>query len=126
MPMPNLLDVQVRSFEKLIGQDIDPAEQWDFGLDRIFAEIFPITDANETLTLGKTIFLQKGNCAACHALSDAGSNGDIGPNLNEIKPSFERVVMTVTNGIGVMPAWEGILTKEEIEAVAYYIFNSTN
>ena len=51
MPMPNLLDVQVRSFEKLIGQDIDPAEQWDFGLDRIFAEIFPITDANETLTL---------------------------------------------------------------------------
>jgi mono/diheme cytochrome c family protein len=26
----------------------------------------------------------------------------------------------------VMPPWEGILTEEEIEAVAYYIFNSTN
>jgi len=24
-----------------------------------------------------------------------------------------------------MQSWEGILTKEEIEAVAYYIFNST-
>jgi len=25
-----------------------------------------------------------------------------------------------------MQAWEGILTDEEIEAVAYYVFNSTN
>jgi len=25
-----------------------------------------------------------------------------------------------------MQAWEGILTQEEIEAVAYYVFNSTN
>jgi mono/diheme cytochrome c family protein len=32
----------------------------------------------------------------------------------------------VTNGIGVMPPWGGILTPEEIEAVAYYVFNSTN
>jgi mono/diheme cytochrome c family protein len=32
-----------------------------------------------------------------------------------------RVVNTVTNGIGVMPAYEGQLTKEEIEAVAHYV-----
>jgi mono/diheme cytochrome c family protein len=32
----------------------------------------------------------------------------------------------VTNGIGVMQAWEGILTRQEIEAVAHYVFNSTN
>jgi len=25
-----------------------------------------------------------------------------------------------------MQSWEGILTDEEIEAVAYYVFNSTN
>ena len=30
------------------------------------------------------------------------------------------------NGIGVMPPWEGILTAEEIEAVAYYVFTTTN
>jgi hypothetical protein len=29
--------------------------------------------------------------------------------------------MAVTNGIGVMPAYEGILTPEEIEAVAKYV-----
>ena len=51
MPMPNLLDVQLRSFEKLVEQEVDPKEQWDFGLDRVFAEIFPISDINENFTL---------------------------------------------------------------------------
>ena len=76
--------------------------------------------ADEILDLGKNIFLEKGNCATCHTLSDAGSNGDIGPNLNVIKPDAGRVVMAVTNGIGVMPAYEGILTSEEIEACLLY------
>jgi DNA-directed RNA polymerase subunit beta len=49
--MPNLLDVQLRSFEKLVETDIDPVEQWDFGLDRVFGEIFPISDVNENYTL---------------------------------------------------------------------------
>jgi DNA-directed RNA polymerase subunit beta len=51
MPMPNLLDVQLRSFEKLVEQNPDPTEQWDFGLDRVFDEIFPISDVNENFTL---------------------------------------------------------------------------
>ena len=82
--------------------------------------------ANEILDLGKNIFLNKGNCATCHALNDAGSNADIGPNLNLIKPDIGRVVMAVTNGIGVMPAYEGILTSEEIEAVALYVSEKSN
>ncbi|MDP2956859.1 MAG: DNA-directed RNA polymerase subunit beta [Longimicrobiales bacterium] len=51
MPMPNLLDVQLRSFEKLVEPSLDPENQWDFGLDRVFAEIFPISDVNENFTL---------------------------------------------------------------------------
>ena len=51
MPMPNLLDVQLRSFEKLVESEVPPEEQWDFGLDRVFGEIFPITDVNENFTL---------------------------------------------------------------------------
>ena len=82
--------------------------------------------ADEILDLGKNIFLEKGNCAACHTLNDAGSKADIGPNLNLIKPDVGRVVMTVTNGIGVMPAYEGILTSEEIEAVALYVSEKSN
>ena len=51
MPMPNLLDVQLRSFEKLVEPHVNPDEQWDFGLDRVFAEIFPLSDVNENFTL---------------------------------------------------------------------------
>ncbi len=51
MPMPNLLDVQLRSFEQLVDPDINPDEQWDFGLDRVFSEIFPISDVNDYFTL---------------------------------------------------------------------------
>ncbi len=70
---------------------------------------------------GKAIFLEQGNCAACHTLLDAGSDGDIGPNLNEIRPDLMRVIVAVTNGIGVMPAYQGELSTEEIEAVAHYV-----
>ena len=71
--------------------------------------------------LGKTIFLEQGNCATCHTLADAKSNGEIGPNLNQIKPDITSVISAVTNGIGVMPPYEGILSTKEIEAVAHYV-----
>ena len=77
----------------------------NFLLLLIFITFSQNLDADEILDLGKNIFLEKGNCATCHALSDAGSNADIGPNLNLIKPDLGRVVMAVTNGIGVMPAY---------------------
>jgi len=48
--------------------------------------------------MGKNIFLEQGNCAACHTLADAKSNGEIGPNLNQIKPDKVRVINTVTKG----------------------------
>jgi len=51
MPMPNLLDVQLESFDKLVETGRDPENQWDFVLDRVFAEIFPISDVNENFTL---------------------------------------------------------------------------
>ena len=75
---------------------------------------------------GKQIFVGDGNCATCHTLQDANSNGNIGPNLNEIKPNFARVLSAVTNGIGVMPAYQWQLSDEEIEAVATYVVESTN
>ena len=71
--------------------------------------------------MGKNIFLEQGNCAVCHKLADAKSNGEIGPNLNQIKPDIIRVISAVTNGIGVMPPYEGTLLMQEIEAVAHYV-----
>ena len=81
--------------------------------------------SDELFELGKNVFLNKGVCSTCHTLADAGSNAYIGPNLNEIRPDKMRVISTVTNGIGVMPAYEDELTPEEIEAVAHYVSKST-
>ena len=78
------------------------------------------------MDLGRNVYNDKAQCGVCHMLQAAGSNGDIGPNLDLLKPSVDQIIYAVTNGIGVMQAWDGILTKEEIEAVAYYVFNSTD
>ena len=77
--------------------------------------------ADDNLSIGKDIFLNKAVCSSCHMLEDAGSNGMIGPNLDQIRPDKNRVMMTVKNGIGIMPAYEGELTLEEIEAVSIYV-----
>ena len=82
--------------------------------------------AEDLFNQGKIIFMGNGNCATCHTLKDANSYGNIGPNLNEIKPDIMRVISAVTNGIGVMPAYEGELSTEEIKAVATYVSQSVN
>ena len=82
--------------------------------------------ADDKMKLGMEVFNNKANCGTCHTLLEAGSSGNIGPNLDQLKPSLDRIVYTVTNGIGLMQAWEDILTYDEIEAVAYYVFNSTS
>ncbi len=93
----------------------------------IFTFIF-FTDvkSDEIYNLGKEIFLNSGNCAACHSLKDAGSVANVGPNLNEIRPEFGRIQMAVTNGIGVMPSMVGILSEDEIKAVSHYVSISAN
>ena len=78
------------------------------------------------MELGLKVYNNKAMCGTCHALQAAGSEGQIGPDLDLLKSQIPQIISAVTNGIGVMPPWEGILTYEEIEAVAYYVFNSTN
>ena len=82
--------------------------------------------ADDKMILGLEVYNNKAQCGICHTLKAASSSGDIGPNLDQLKLSMDRIIYSVTNGIGVMQAWEGILTPEEIEAVAYYVFNITN
>ena len=94
----------------------------------IFIKIFffQLVIADELFLKGKEIFLNAGNCATCHSLKDAGSNAMVGPNLNEIRPDIGRVKNAVLNGIGVMPAYQGILSSEEIDAVSHYVSESAN
>ena len=82
--------------------------------------------ADSKMELGLEVFNNKAQCGVCHTLQAAGSEGQIGINLDQLKPLMPQVIMAVTNGNGVMPAFEGMLSSEEIDAVAYYVFESTN
>jgi uncharacterized membrane protein (TIGR02234 family) len=69
---------------------------------------------------GKQIFTQ--SCGTCHTLADAGTNGTVGPNLDELKPDKNRVQTAIEKGgagTGAMPA--NIVTGQEAEAVAEYV-----
>jgi mono/diheme cytochrome c family protein len=72
---------------------------------------------------GKVVFTDTANpsCASCHTLADAGATGTVGPNLDELKPSFDRVKAQVENGGAIMPAFKGKLSDQEINDVAAYV-----
>ena len=73
----------------------------------------------EKPTDGKSIFTA--NCGSCHTLADAGTSGNVGPNLDGVKPTRQKVVTQVTNGGGAMPAFKDTLDQQQIQAVADYV-----
>ena len=94
------------------------------GLDASGAPIDPANPPEPTPdgggTDGKSIFASAG-CGGCHTLAAAGSSGNVGPNLDETKPTLELAVDRVTNGRGGMPAFEGQLSEEQIQVVSEFV-----
>jgi mono/diheme cytochrome c family protein len=78
--------------------------------------------------LGKRIFTERADppCAACHTLKAADSSGEIGPNLDELKPGRDRIRQAVKNGVGIMPAFADKLSDAEIEAVSAYVADAVH
>ena len=72
------------------------------------------------LAAGKKVFADAG-CGGCHTLADAGANGTVGPNLDQLKPDQARVAKQVENGGAVMPAFKDSLSQDQIQAVAAYV-----
>tara|TARA_B100001057_G_scaffold222732_1_gene223104 strand:+ start:2222 stop:2551 length:330 start_codon:yes stop_codon:yes gene_type:complete len=78
---------------------------------------------------GLEIFNETAGCAACHVLKAAGSEGNIGPNLDTVEGlNYDSVMDIVTHGLGVMPAFgeDEILTKDQIDIVSFYVSNSVS
>jgi cytochrome c6 len=75
------------------------------------------------MDLGRQVFtkIAEPQCGVCHALKDAGTTGELGAKLEEIKPDANRVMAAVREGVGVMPSYAGKLTDAQIQAVAYYV-----
>jgi mono/diheme cytochrome c family protein len=87
---------------------------------------------------GEQIFTAAG-CAACHTLSKAGANGNIGPNLDQLAAQAgnrtdaspeEYITESILNpdaftvqGFqpGVMPSYKGRLNEKQVQALVKYL-----
>ena len=86
-------------------------------------------DVPDSLEGGKELFVT--NCGSCHTLYKAGTDGVVGPNLDELlappsptppdpKTVEPRVTNAIENGVaGRMPA--GILSGAQAEEVARFV-----
>jgi cytochrome c6 len=74
---------------------------------------------------GKVVFTSVGGCGSCHTLADAGSKGNVGPVLDEAKPSLSLAVKRVTLGQGGMPSFKGQLTDKQIADVTAYVVKAS-
>jgi mono/diheme cytochrome c family protein len=81
-------------------------------------------DVPANLEQGKELFVT--NCGACHTLDKAGTDGVVGPNLDDLlgnaspEANKMRVLSAINNGInGRMP--RGILAGEDANTVAEFV-----
>jgi glucose/arabinose dehydrogenase/mono/diheme cytochrome c family protein len=79
------------------------------------------TTVSAALAPGLALFKQ--NCGQCHTLAEAGTDGQVGPDLDQLMPSDATVLHQVTYGGGIMPSFgtSGILSKSQIAAVAKFV-----
>jgi cytochrome c553 len=74
---------------------------------------------------GAKVFASAG-CGGCHTLSAAGSKGQIGPNLDELKPDASTVERQVKNGGNGMPPFGKRLSATQIAEVADFVSSSAH
>lgn len=96
-------------------------------IDAVVEHVLAISGQEHDAALaaeGATVYAD--NCAACHGDAGTGDRAQGAPNLTDAiwlyGGSREKVKETVTYArFGVMPAWAGRLTEDEIRAVAAYV-----
>jgi mono/diheme cytochrome c family protein len=69
---------------------------------------------------GQKLFASLG-CKSCHTLKAADARGQVGPNLDSLKPSEAAIAKQVTDGGGGMPAFKDQISGAEIQAIAKYV-----
>ena len=83
----------------------------------------PMLPPQGNAAAGARVFKSQG-CGGCHTLAAARAKGLVGPNLDESRPDFARVVDCVTTGPGDMPSFSSRLTPAQIRDVAAYVVAS--
>ena len=79
---------------------------------------------NANASAGTKVFAQAG-CGGCHTLAAANAHGQLGPNLDTLRPVYDQVRAQVRHGGGSMPAFAGKLTPQQIRDVAAFVASSS-
>ena len=76
--------------------------------------------SNASASAGAKVFGAAG-CGSCHTLAAGKAGGQVGPNLDEARPSYGTVLVMVTSGGGGMPSFKGQLSEQQIRDVAAFV-----
>ena len=70
----------------------------------LFLLVFPSSaSADYKMDLGLDVYNNKAQCGVCHTLKAVGSTGDIGPNLDQLRPTISRIISVVASNVIVEP-----------------------
>ena len=76
--------------------------------------------AADPMAAGRDLF-NTYSCSACHTLTDAGSTGSVGPDLDNPNLTHDAIVSRIEMGGGPMPSFAGQISEADIAKLADYI-----
>jgi DNA-directed RNA polymerase subunit beta len=131
--IPNLIDIQKRSFERFVQADVEPEKRENVGLQAVFNSVFPIRDFNETASLEFVSYtfeepkydviecLQRGMTYAAPIkvtirliVWDAAEKGET-PNIRDVKEQevyFGEIPVMTDNGTFIINGTERVIVSQ--------------
>src|SRR5438067_11995476 len=131
--IPNLIDIQKRSYDEFLQADAAPEARKDLGLQGVFKSVFPIKDFNETASLefvGYSLGIPKYDVEECHQRGmtyaaplkvtiqlviwdvDAQSNVRAIKNVKEQEVYFGEIPLMTENGTFMVNGTERVIVSQ--------------
>ncbi len=133
LDIPNLIDIQMKSYEKFLQKDIDPDRRGNFGLQGAFKSVFPISDFSGKCSLefvsykiGEARYdvnecIQKGMTYAAPLKivvrlvvfeTDRGSEHKMIRDIKEQEIYFGEIPLMTENGTFIMNGTERVIVSQ--------------
>jgi DNA-directed RNA polymerase subunit beta len=131
--IPNLIDIQKRSYDEFLQADAPPEARKELGLQGVFKSVFPIKDFNETASLefvGYSLGTPKYDVEECHQRGmtyaaplkvtiqlviwdvDAQSNVRAIKNVKEQEVYFGEIPLMTVNGTFMVNGTERVIVSQ--------------
>jgi DNA-directed RNA polymerase subunit beta len=133
LDIPNLIDIQMKSYEKFLQKDVEPDKRGDWGLQSAFNSVFPISDFSGKCSLqfvsykiGEARYdvkecIQKGMTYAAPLKivvrlavfeTDRGSEHKVIRDIKEQEIYFGEIPLMTENGTFIMNGTERVIVSQ--------------